>query len=115
MNIAMKNGSIIINGQSYTGSSFVIDGGKIIIDGKQQDGAPLAGPISVVVNGDCAWIELGSGSISVAGRVRGDVKTGSGSVRCGDVEGNIHTGSGDVSCGVVAGSVKTGSGDISLG
>ena len=111
MQITMKDGSIVINGKSYTGNNISIVSDKVIVDGKEQGGS-LTGPITVSVAGDCAWIELGSGNISIAGRCRGDVKTGSGDVKCGDVGGDVQTGSGDVSCGSVTGSVRTGSGDI---
>lgn len=112
MNINMKSGTVSINGRSYTGTSVSIKDGKVIVDGKPQDGAPLAGPISVQVMGDCNLIECGSGDVTVSGTVRGDVKTISGDVRCGDVGGGIQAISGNVNCGHVAGSTHTVSGNI---
>ena len=115
MNISIKSGNVTINGRTYSGRSFSINDGRVVVDGKPQDGERLVGPISVHVNGDCDSVECESGDVTVMGLVRGSAKTVSGDIRCADVGGSVQTVSGDVSCGNVAGSVGTVSGDIKRG
>ncbi|NWA11922.1 hypothetical protein [Pseudomonas gingeri] len=110
MKISMGNGSVSIDGRTFSGRSVVINGDQVVVDGVVQEGA-LVGPISVVVTGDAESIEMGSGSVDVTGSV-GRVKTISGNVRCGEVSGDVGTISGDFTCPAIAGNVKTTSGDI---
>lgn len=109
LNIKMGNGSITINGKSFTGRNVVIVNGNVVVDGQTVDSG-LTGDINVVVNGHVEHLENHCGN--VAAQSAGNINTGSGDVNCGDVTGNVQTGSGDVKCGRVGGSVRTGSGDV---
>lgn len=112
MKISMTGGATLtINGMVYQGTSIsVTNDGRVIVDGRAS-GAPLAGPISLVVNGDAGDVEAGSGSVAVTGRAQ-SVQTVSGDVKCGDVGFGVKTVSGDVHCGAVAGDISTISGDV---
>ena len=111
MNINMSGtGSVTIDGKKFTGNSFQVKNGKVIIDGKTQDGE-LVGDINVTVHGDVELLENGSGNVKAENV--GEINTGSGDVECAYVSGSIRTGSGDVECGKVNGSIRTGSGDVS--
>ena len=123
MNINMSNGSVTVNGQTYTGDNIKIDGESIVVDGVYQAGV-LTGKITVEVHGDVDKLVMGSGNVTAkninncrtsSGDVNchliGNLQTGSGDVEAGDV-GNIQTSSGDVDCGDVSGDIKTTSGDI---
>ena len=94
MKIDSINGNIKINGKSYIGKNVVINGDKIIIDGKEQE-EELESIIHVTIEGNVEKIENERGS-----------------VYCEDV-GSINVGSGDINCDDVGGSVTTMSGDIS--
>jgi hypothetical protein len=110
MNISSCNGTININGVSYRGTNVSINGNILSIDGKVQVQA-LGTEINVVITGDCDTIE-GASEVTVRGNVQGDIKVGSGDVKCGNVAGNVSTGSGDISCGDIMGNIKTSSGDV---
>ena len=57
MNFKMKgNGSINIDGRSFSGRSVVIKNGKVTVDGVLQDG-DLTGPVSITVQGDVETID----------------------------------------------------------
>jgi len=109
VNINMSNGSVTIDGVSYSGKNIQVNDGKIVIDGviKSQE---LAQVVNVVVNGDVIDLENGAGNVTAINI--GAVSTGSGDVKCGDISGSVRTGSGDIDCGKISGSVRTGSGDI---
>ncbi|MEN8258197.1 MAG: hypothetical protein ABFS09_10095 [Thermodesulfobacteriota bacterium] len=111
MKIRMKNGSVDIDGRSFSGSSISINNnGKVIVDGIEQDGQ-LVGNITVTVNGDAESIHNGSGDVYA--KTVGNITTEDGDVTVeGDVSGSITTNSGDVRCNSVAGSVNSESGDI---
>lgn len=100
-----------INGVSYTGNNIYIDNGIVIIDGKQQKGMPISGPITVNIIGDVETIDTASGDVNVDGLV-GELTTTSGDVECGGVQGNVKTTSGDIKCGDIAGNVQTTSGNV---
>lgn len=113
----VSNGSVTINGVSYTGSNITINGsGEVVIDGVSQTTIESKN-ISVHVNSEsCGDITTSSGSIKIeSGCVVGDIKTVSGDVTChSNVDGNVNTVSGDVTTfGNICGNVKTVSGDIS--
>lgn len=110
MNINMAgNGSVTIDGKTFSGRSVSIVNGKVIVDGKTQDGE-LVGPVTVMVDGDVQSLENHYGNVICNNA--GDVSTGSGDVNCGNVSGSIRTGSGGVDCGAVSGNIRTGSGDV---
>ena len=110
MNIKMSgNGSVVIDGKSFSGGDISINNGVVTIDGVNQDGT-LSGPINVVVHGDVQLLESRAGNVTAQNV--GEISTGSGDVICSNVNGSVRTGSGDVECGTVSGSVRTGSGDI---
>ena len=112
VNIGDNDGTVEINGVSYSGRNIQVTNGRVIIDGKEQSGAALSQPITINVAGNCGGIECGSGNITIKGSVGGDIRAGSADVCCGDVAGNVLTGSGDVECGDVRGNIQTGSGDV---
>ncbi|MGR5367102.1 hypothetical protein [Photobacterium damselae] len=111
MKVQMKsgNGTVVIDGRTFSGCNIQINGNKVIVDGVPQ-GGELVGDITVTVHGDVDSMQLGSGVVKA--NSANSVVTGSGDVTCGDVSGSINTGSGDVTCGNVSGSVNTVSGDI---
>ena len=110
MNINMRSGGkVTIYGRTFSGRDVVIQNGKVVVDGKTQDGE-LVGDVSVVVHGDVEILENAGGSVTAQNI--GSINTGSGDVRCGNVSGAIRTGSGDVQCDNVSGSIRTGSGDV---
>lgn len=117
---------ININGKQYTGNSITIRNGQVIIDGQSVNFDDKVINISVEGSIDSVNVDYCS-SLSVKGDVKtlttssGDVvvgnvtmiKTSSGDVEVsGNVSGDISTVSGDVECGHVAGKVSTISGDI---
>ena len=106
------SGSVTIDGKTFTGNNVTIVNGRVIVDGKTQDGE-LVGPITVTVNGDVESLENHAGNVT-ANNV-GEISTGSGDVKCLDVSGSIRTGSGDIICGAVNGNIRTGSGDVNHG
>ncbi len=110
MNLSMKNGSVIIDGKSFTGSNICINGNKVIIDGVTQDGE-LVGDINITVNGDVESLENTSGLVTA--KNVGSVKTVSGSVNCSDVSGDVRTVSGSVRANKITGKVSTVSGSVS--
>lgn len=115
LNMAGIGGSATINGRTFRGGSINIQSnGRVIVDGVEQPGEALAGPITVHVEGDCGSIECGAGDVTVAGNVGGDICCGSGDVLCADVRGSVTTGAGDIACGRVGGSARTGAGDVTV-
>ena len=106
-----NNSTIVINGNSYIGSSISISNGKITING--EDVTPDSKEISISVNGNIDFLQVDAcNKVSVVGNV-GGVTTKSGDVDIsGDVVGGIQTMSGDVDCGNIGGSISTMSGDI---
>lgn len=114
---SVNNGSVTINGVSYTGNNIKINGsGEVIVDGVSQTTVESKN-ISVYVNSEsCGDITTLSGDVVIeSGCVVGDIKTVSGDVTChSTVDGNVNTVSGDVTTfGNIHGNVKTVSGDIS--
>jgi len=106
------NAVVRINGKTYSGSSVEIVGGRVRVDGVDQDGV-LSGPtVNVTVNGSPASVQTDSGDITVNGTA-GTVSATSGDVKCGNVQGGVSTTSGDVLCRSIGGSVSTVSGDVS--
>lgn len=118
--------NIIINGNSYGGSSVVIRGNKVVVDGVDVTPDSKVIDIKVVgnideltvdycsklmVEGNVNNVRTSSGNVECKA-VTGDITCSSGDVECGNVGGNISTSSGDVRCGTVAGAVRTMSGDI---
>lgn len=96
MNLNLKGSwtQVTIDGRTFTGRSVSIVNGKVIVDGKEQDGQ-LVGPVSVTVNGDVEVLDNPTGTVSVTGSV-GAVKTMSGDVTCGTIGGSVSTMSGDI-------------------
>ena len=59
----MKNGSVDIDGRSFSGRDISINSnGKVIVDGIEQDGQ-LVGNVTVTVNGDAESIHNGSAAL----------------------------------------------------
>lgn len=103
--------SVIINGQSYSGTNISISNGRVIIDGKDVEDASTSPKIEVCINGAVEELQVASGDVVVHGDV-GSLSSTSGDVSCRDVAGNVTTTSGDVKCGSVHGNVTTVTGDI---
>lgn len=110
--VTVRSGTVTVNGKTFTGKSVSIDaGGVVIVDGVQQGGGALVGPVTVTVQGDAERVETAAGDITVHGSA-GSIHSAAGDVTAGPVGGNIQTMSGDVDCGPVQGNVSTMSGDI---
>ncbi|QFT40052.1 MULTISPECIES: hypothetical protein [unclassified Vibrio] len=109
MNVTMQNGSVSIDGRSFTGRSICIIGDKVIVDGVEQAGE-LVGDIQVKVDGNVESLQTISGDV-VANDI-GSVTTTSGDVECQSITGNVKTISGDVRSRQIGGSVNTVSGSI---
>ena len=110
------NGTVSVNGQTYSGNNVSIINNRVWIDGVEQtdNTLPSTGIIQVTVNGDVEKVETLSGDITVTGNT-GAVSTSSGDVEIeGSAQGSVTTMSGDVRVrGSIGGSVSTMSGDIS--
>lgn len=111
MEINMTSGTVMINGQSFSGKTVTVRDGRVFVDGNPQDMC-LQGRILVHVYGNCQSVDSGAGDVSVSGSVLGNVTTSAGDIQCGRVGGNVSTKAGDVTCGPVAGTVRTVTGDI---
>lgn len=96
--------TVTINGKTYTGDNVTMRNGKVIIDGKEQEGETLSGVVEVRIKGTLENLECDA-SVK-CGDVTGSVSAG-GSVKCGDVGGSVNTG-GSLKCGHVGGSVNAG-------
>lgn len=93
------------------GRTIVINNGRVIIDGVNQDAN--AKNIYIVVEGDADSIEADTcNTITVRGS-SGSIETTNGDVTVeGNVNSYVKTTNGDVKCWMVAGNVKTTNGDI---
>jgi len=103
--------SININGTKYEGSTVVIKGNKVTVNGK--DVTPDTKVINIMVEGNVEKVSADyCEKIVVSGSAK-TVQTTSGDIQCGEVQGNIQTTSGDIECsGNVGGSIQTVSGDV---
>lgn len=108
----VSNGSIVINGNSYSGRNITINNNKVIIDGVVQTFDETE--INIVINGDVeGGVELSSGDITIGGSVSGKVSTKSGDIRiAGNTTGDVSSMSGDVNCGSVVGDIRTVTGNV---
>ena len=104
------NGTVNINGHTFSGKNISIENGPVIIDGRIENIA-LDHHIVVNVNGDVEKIETASGDVNVSGNAS-SISTTSGNIQCRDVQGSVKSISGDITCGVIHGNVNTVSGDI---
>jgi hypothetical protein len=104
-------GAIVINGNTYIGSSIIISNNKVIVNG--QDVTPDGKEINIKVEGNINELKVDAcNNINVNGDVQ-SVSTKSGDIDVsGNVNGSVSTISGDVNCGSVGGSISTISGDI---
>ena len=93
MNLQMKNGKVIIDGKTFTGSNVQINGNKVIVDGVTQSGE-LVGNISITVHGDVESIKTTNGTVT-AGNV-GSVETVNGSVHADKITGSVKTVNGSI-------------------
>lgn len=107
-----NTGTVYINGVSYQGNSVCIIGDKVFVDGTVSSGS-LVGNLVVTVNGSCESVATASGDINVKGEVKGNLKSASGDISCGNVLGSVFSTSGDIECQNIGGCVNTVSGDIS--
>lgn len=96
---------IIINGRTYHGNNFSILKGEVIIDGVNQNAAPLSGIVRIEVQGNLTDLKTDA-SVIMTGNVLGSVYAG-GSVQCDNVTGNVVA-QGAVQCDEVGGSISAG-------
>lgn len=97
--------TIQINGVTYTGNSVNIINGRVIVDGREQDGDKLSGVVEIrVVEG--LLQNLSSDASINCGSVQGNVSAG-GSVNCDRVGGSVTAG-GSVNCDDIGGNVSAG-------
>jgi len=102
--------TININGTKYQGSTVIVNGNRITVNGK--DVTPDTKIINILVEGDINEVTADfCEKIMVTGNAK-SVRTTSGDIVCHDVQGNVQTVSGDVECGNIGGSVATTSGDV---
>lgn len=103
--------TIVINGNTYSGSNIVISNNRVIVNG--CDVTPDGKEINIKVEGNINELKVDACSnISVTGDVQ-TISTKSGDIDVsGNVNGSISTISGDIDCGPVSGSISTISGDI---
>ena len=99
----------------YVGDNIDIAGGKIFINGKEQDIANGKQVIveKIEVNGDLEYIKTSNSDITVNGNVKQNIQTSNGDVDCHDVGGNVSTSNGDIYCQNVSGNVSSNIGNIS--
>jgi hypothetical protein len=96
--------TVIINGVSYSGSSVVISGSKVVIDGKEQD-QTVSGVVEVRITEGRLNNLTTDGSVQCAD-VEGSVNAG-GSIKCAHI-GRSATAGGSIKCGVIHGSATAG-------
>jgi hypothetical protein len=104
-------GQIEIDGRVFSGTSVEIRGGKVIIDGKEQDGT-LQGVVEVRIT-EGSPVSIRSDASVYCGAVSGDVDARM-SVECGNVTGNVKAGM-SVECGDIGGDVNAGMGITTTG
>lgn len=108
--LRQPHSKIVVNGQTYHGTSVSIVNGKVLVDGEEVQSATQP-KIDVQLFGDVEVLETASGNVTVQGQA-GAVQTVSGNVECGAVSGSVSTVSGDVKASSIAGPVSTVSGDV---
>lgn len=114
--LQQSNSTVVINDNvisgSFSGNSVVIRNGKVIVDGK--DVTPDGKVINVTITGNVYNLDINAcSSLTINGDV-GEIKSGSGDIKCKDVFGGIETGSGDVECSNVTGNIQTGAGNVDV-
>lgn len=123
-----KKSKIVINSQTFEGSSMSVMNGKITIDGEtinigekeikieimgDLDKLIVGASQSININGNVKDLSVMQGTTSISGNVE-DVESTSGSITCGDVGGDIETTSGNITCNNVEGDIETTSGDVTV-
>jgi len=107
-----------VNGVDYDipdGASVSVVNGVVLVNGSRTASVGSNRPVEINVYGNVEAVNADNGSVTVAGKVGGDVRTETGSVKCGDVAGSVKVGTGSVKCGAVGGSVGTTTGSIMRG
>lgn len=112
VNFSSSQGTVVINGESFSGNNVCVKNGEVYIDGKKADSSNFINDkvYKVEIHGDVDKFDLASGTV-VAQNVN-KLKTISADVECGDVKGDVETVSGDVKAKVIHGDVETVSGNI---
>jgi hypothetical protein len=131
--VQIGNGSITVNGISYSGKNITIRNGNVQIDGKNVTpkdekviSITVEGNInnlrvdecqSCTITGAVKSVNTGSGDVEINGNCEGSIDTGYGDVEItGNCAGDIDTGSGNVVVeGYCAGDIDTGSGNVKVG
>lgn len=109
-----KNGTIVINGTTYSGNNIQISNDKVVIDGQVMSGHSGERTLNIVVEGSVETLSTVSGDIQVNGPVGDSITSVSGDINiAGNVIGDIKSTSGDVTIhGSHEGPIKTVSGDV---
>jgi hypothetical protein len=104
-------GSVNINGRIFSGKSVIVKNGKVFVDGnsvaadEKEIKIEVTGNIETLtvdyckdlkVTGDVSKVKTMSGDVTIGGEVKGDVRTMSGDVRCGNIAGKVKTMSGNI-------------------
>jgi len=105
----MNNGSIEVNGTSYSGSNISINNGEVVVDGKTME-QKLTGVVHVTVIGDIETLNNENGNVT-ANLIK-NVTTTNGNIKADVIEGTVSTVNGDVSSLKIAGNVSSVNGDI---
>lgn len=104
-------GTVIINGQTFRGDNIVINGNKVMIDGKEVIRGPQIGnAVEIRITGPS--MNITTDKSVTCENVQGNVNA-NGSVNCDNVGGSVHAG-GSVNCDDIGGDVKAG-GSINRG
>lgn len=106
----MNNGSIEVNGTSYSGSNISINNGEVVVDGKIME-QTLTGVVHVTVIGDIETLNNENGNVT-ANLIK-NVNTTNGDIKADVIEGAVSTVNGDVSSLKITGNVSSVNGDIS--
>ena len=109
MNITMNNGSIKVNGKSYSGSNISINNGEVIVDGKTERN--ITGVVHVTVIGDIETLSNENGNVT-ANLIK-NANTTNGDIKADIIEGDVSTVNGDIASLKITGSVSSVNGDIS--
>lgn len=103
--------TINIDGRTFSGNNVTIRNGRVIIDGKEQEGA-VNGVVEVRVT-EGILDKLETDASVTCGDVRGTVQAG-GSVTCNNVGGTIQAGGSVTAKGRAGGTIMAG-GSVRVG
>lgn len=103
--------TINIDGMTFSGNNITIRNGRVIIDGKPQDGT-LNGTVEIKIT-EGVLNKLETDSSVTCGDVRGDVSAG-GAVTCNNIGGICQAGGSVRAAGRAGGTIQAG-GSVKIG